>query len=126
MSHLYDSSSSRHTAQTSSPRMAYSDRSYVNSPSRSSYYTSATMNASADHASSPRSRNEASDNSPIKADVSMDHDPSSSTSAPLSSKAQTVKDENKDDKKATAKRPREQYSCVECCKYIADQASAAS
>ncbi|GAC92601.1 hypothetical protein PHSY_000155 [Pseudozyma hubeiensis SY62] len=114
MSHLYDSSSSRHTAQTSSPRMAYTDRSYANSPSRSSYYSSATMNAGANHASSPRSRNEVSDSSPIKADVSMDHDPSSSTSAPSSSKAQAVKDENKEDKKATAKRPREQYSCVEC------------
>ncbi|CDS82430.1 uncharacterized protein SPSC_03249 [Sporisorium scitamineum] len=116
MSHLYDSSSSRHTAKTSSPRTASSDRNYASSPSHSSFHTSATMHAYPNHPSPSRPKNEPSDALPIKADDYNDQHPSSSTAAASSSSAKpkAAKEEHKEDKKATAKRPREQYSCVEC------------
>ncbi|TKY87378.1 hypothetical protein EX895_004055 [Sporisorium graminicola] len=119
MSHLYDSSSSRHTAKISSPRTASSDRNYTNSPSHSSYHSSAAMHAYPNHPSPSRHKTEPSDTSPIKADDASEQHSSSSTSAAAaaassSSKAKTTKEETREDKKATAKRPREQYSCVEC------------
>lgn len=116
--HLYDTACSRHTEPTSSPRMTSSDRGHISSPSRLSYYTTATADARTAGVSSPRYQIEASDNSPIKADRPVDHDPSSSTWAASSSRTNTAKEQSKNERRATAKRPREQYSCVECCECL--------
>ncbi|SPO22172.1 uncharacterized protein UTRI_02181_B [Ustilago trichophora] len=88
--------------------MSSSDRNYTGSPGRGSYATGGGMHAYPNHESPRAAKNEPSDPSPIKADAS--HVSSSSAS---SSKKQASKDDSKEDKK-TAKRPREQYSCVEC------------
>ena len=114
MGHPFDSSPTSHTPKTSSPRTVYGDRNHANSPSYSSHRTSASMYSYPSHPSPSRYKQESSDASTIKADAPpTDHQPSSSAST---SKPTAAKAENKDDKKSTAKRPREQYSCVECCK----------
>ncbi|CBQ72204.1 conserved hypothetical protein [Sporisorium reilianum SRZ2] len=110
MSHLYDSSPNRYPSKTSSPRPVSSDRNHANSPSHSSYHTGTAMHAHTNHASPSRHKNEPSDASPIKADDSLGHPPSSSSA----SQTKQANEESKEDKKATSKRPREQYSCVEC------------
>lgn len=112
MSYLYESSPGKQSSKKiASPSMSSADRSYVESPSRPSYHTSATMNALPPYSSPSRAKDEPSDPSPIKADAS---DPPSSSSRASTSKSKNAKDESKEDRKS-AKRPREQYSCVECC-----------
>ncbi|GAK63827.1 uncharacterized protein PAN0_003d2036 [Moesziomyces antarcticus] len=90
--------------------MSTNDRNAVGSPAYGSHTGSSASYTHQTHASPHRTKNEPSDTSPIKADASRR---SSSPPQASSSKAGNARDDNKEDKKSQ-KRPREQYSCVEC------------